>query len=748
MDAVTAANTDTGKDAGKLFGKDGGDAAAGDASKAAAAVSGVSGEQILKQIVDAAGKEDGDQNGAAANTAANPIAAAIGTAEAGAFAKEGMKKDDQIAAAIVLRGMAKGGKFGLNADDDAGGKGGVKNAVESAVKEVSELLEKLITAGKEVVKVDFGDGSIGNVVAQAQAGAADKDSVKGIAKGIKGIVEAAGEKLDAVTAANTETGTVAGKLFGKDGGNAAAADASKAATAVSGVSGEQILKQIVDAAGKGDGDQNGVKAADAANPIAAAIGTADAGAAFNTDGMKKDDQIAAAIVLRGMAKGGKFALAADNDTNGKGGVKNAVESAVKEVSELLEKLITAGKEVVKVDYFGNDSIGNVVAQANGGAADGNSVKGIAKGIKGIVDAAGGKLDAVTAANTETGKDAGKLFGNGGAAANAEAASKAATAISGVSGEQILKQIVDAAGKEDQNGAGAAAAANPIAAAIGTDEGAGAAAFNANGMKKDDQIAAAIVLRGMAKDGKFGLTAADDTNGKGGVKNAVESAVKLLEKLITAGKEVVKVDFGNDSIGNVVAQADGGAADGNSVKGIAKGIKGIVDAAGGKLDAVAAANTDTGKDAGKLFGKDGGNAAAADASKAATAVSGVSGEQILKQIVDAAGKGDGDQNGAAANTAANPIAAAIGTADNGAAFNTDGMTKDDQIAAAIVLRGMAKDGKFGLNDNTDANGKGGVKNAVESAVKLLEKLITAGKEVEKVDFGNDSIGNVVVQAQAG
>ncbi|WP_223147412.1 variable large family protein, partial [Borreliella bavariensis] len=204
--------------------------------------------------------------------------------------------------------------------------------------------------------------------------------------------------------------------------------------------------------------------------------------------------------------------------------ESAIGSVVKEVSELLEKLITAGKEVEKVD-FGNDSIGNVVAQAAGGAADKDSVNGIAKGIKGIVDAAGGKLDAVTAATTETGKDAGKLFGNGGAAANAEAASKAAAAISGVSGEQILKQIVDAAGKGDQNGAGAAAAANPIAAAIGTDEGAGAAAFNANGMKKDDQIAAAIVLRGMAKDGKFALTADNDTNGKGGVKNAVESAVK-------------------------------------------------------------------------------------------------------------------------------------------------------------------------------------------------------------------------------
>ncbi|WP_418905464.1 variable large family protein (plasmid) [Borreliella turdi] len=84
----------------------------------------------------------------------------------------------------------------------------------------------------------------------------------------------------------------------------------------------------------------------------------------------------------------------------------------------------------------------------------------------------------------------------------------------------------AAGKGQQDGVKAANAANPIAAAIGTGD---AAAFNANGMKKDDQIAAAIVLRGMAKDGKFGLQNANDNNGKGGVKNAVESAVKLLGK---------------------------------------------------------------------------------------------------------------------------------------------------------------------------------------------------------------------------
>ncbi|MCD2373478.1 variable large family protein, partial [Borreliella burgdorferi] len=64
--------------------------------------------------------------------------------------------------------------------------------------------------------------------------------------------------------------------------------------------------------------------------------------------------------------------------------------------------------------------------------------------------------------------AGHLFGNGaGNGANAEQAGKAAAAVNAVSGEQILKAIVDAAkGEQQQVGAAANAATNPISAAIG------------------------------------------------------------------------------------------------------------------------------------------------------------------------------------------------------------------------------------------------------------------------------------------
>ncbi|PRR29643.1 variable large family protein [Borreliella burgdorferi] len=180
-----------------------------------------------------------------------------------------------------------------------------------------------------------------------------------------------------------------------------------------------------------------------------------------------------------------------------------------------------------------DMIGKVVRVADNTAAakggDETSVNGIASGIKGIVEAAEkageeGKLESEAAGDGNA--DAGKLFAkknddNGGG--GAEDAEKAAAAVSAVSGKQILKAIVDAAGKEEKKVADVKGATNPIAAAIGsTDDQKAAAAFDK--MKKNDQIAAAIVLRKMAKDGEFALKDADADNAKAGLKSTVESAV--------------------------------------------------------------------------------------------------------------------------------------------------------------------------------------------------------------------------------
>ncbi len=148
-EAGGAANNDAGKlFAGSAGAADGADAA--DVGKAVAAVNAVSGEQILKAIVEAAGGAD-KVGGAAANTANNPIAAAIGTdgGNGAAFADNGMQnKNDKIAAAIVLRGMAKGGKFSLAAQNDAH-KAGVKSAAQSGTAKTVNALTSIIQKAAE-----------------------------------------------------------------------------------------------------------------------------------------------------------------------------------------------------------------------------------------------------------------------------------------------------------------------------------------------------------------------------------------------------------------------------------------------------------------------------------------------------------------------------------------------------------------------------------------------------------------------
>ncbi|WP_052293446.1 variable large family protein [Borreliella burgdorferi] len=200
-------------------------------------------------------------------------------------------------------------------------------------------------------------------------------------------------------------------------------------------------------------------------------------------------------------------------------------------------MVKAAKDAATAANGGTgDMIGKVVKVAGNTAAKGGeatSVNGIASGIKGIVEAAEkageeGKLESEAVAGGEANADAGKLFAkkkddaNGGG--DAAAAENAAAAVSAVSGKQILKAIVDAAGKAGAGVADVKDAKNPIEAAIGsTDEQNAAASFNQAGMKKNDQIAAAIVLRGMAKDGEFALKN-DAADAEKGLKSTVESAV--------------------------------------------------------------------------------------------------------------------------------------------------------------------------------------------------------------------------------
>ncbi|WP_236843832.1 variable large family protein, partial [Borreliella burgdorferi] len=268
-----------------------------------------------------------------------------------------------------------------------------------------------------------------------------------------------------------------------------------------------------------------------------------------------------------MAKDGKFANANAGDAGGN--VKAAVKSAVgwiKEMNKAVEDTAKAGtgsnesianaaangkvvaavksavgwikemhkavEDTAKAGTGSNESIANVaVGGGNGNGngagkkADEGSVTGIAKGMKAIVDAAkkaGVELKAADVA--DAGDAAGRLFANGnnaGGAGEAQAqgaAAKAGEAVGAVSGDQILKAIVDAAGSTE--GKGANTAKNAVGAAIGAD-GAEGVAFGDAGMQKKNQIAAAIVLRGLAKGGKF-------ANANAGANTKVKAAVKTSE----------------------------------------------------------------------------------------------------------------------------------------------------------------------------------------------------------------------------
>ncbi|WP_233195494.1 variable large family protein [Borreliella burgdorferi] len=251
----------------------------------------------------------------------------------------------------------------------------------------------------------------------------------------------------------------------------------------------------------------------------------------------------------------------------------------KKVSGWIKEMHKAVDDTAKAGDGGNDSIANVAVggdngNGNGAKANEGSVTGIAKGMKAIVDAAkkagvelkAADVDDVAGGADDDGNAAGKLFASGdnarGAGADAdaeEAAEKAGEAVSAVSGDQILKAIVDAAGTTA--GKRANTAKNAVEAAIGGDNAAAGEAFGGN-MKKKNQIAAAIVLRGLAKDGKFANTNAGNGNTKvvAAVKSAVESGVqKTMSSLSSLIRQSIVKELGK--VANVVQEAKSTATNG-------------------------------------------------------------------------------------------------------------------------------------------------------------------------------------------
>lgn len=199
----------------------------------------------------------------------------------------------------------------------------------------------------------------------------------------------------------------------------------------------------------------------------------------------------------------------------------------------LDKIIAGAKEASEAIGDASELIGNVADQ-NGAGVAGTDVDKLVEGIKGIVkvvlegvgsaDAGDDKKasDGSSSRNAAAGEgEAGKLFAAGAGVAGAQANAKkvatdAAKAVGAVSGADILQAMVK------DNGKSAKLAENNDANT------------NVGVSPKDAVIAGGIVLRGMAKGGKFANGNAADADISAAVKGEAVSAASKALDILTIG----------------------------------------------------------------------------------------------------------------------------------------------------------------------------------------------------------------------
>ncbi|ETZ17622.1 Variable outer membrane protein [Borrelia duttonii CR2A] len=258
------------------------------------------------------------------------------------------KKSDVGKYFKTVQGTVKGVKTGLNkiVAEMKEEKNPNLEATESVVKKlVSETLDKIITGAKTASEAI---GNVSDLVGDVatDAGVAAGAEVNKLIEGIKGIVEVvlkegdanAGTDKKAEDGSTSRTNnTGASKLFASDNAGDAA-NAKKAATdaakAVGAVSGADILQAIIK-------DNKIVQlATNAAN---------NADAAANA----RDAVIAGGILLRAIAKGGKFANTSDAASKAdvvaaiKGAAVSAVIKTLDTLTIAIRKTMDAGLKEVK-----------------------------------------------------------------------------------------------------------------------------------------------------------------------------------------------------------------------------------------------------------------------------------------------------------------------------------------------------------------------------------------------------------------
>ncbi|AFI32056.1 Vlp protein, delta subfamily (plasmid) [Borrelia crocidurae str. Achema] len=236
----------------------------------------------------------------------------------------------------------------------------MKVRVEKFIGEIS----KIEGGAKEAAKGATGDIAIGGAtVAGQDAVPGETASVNALVKGIKAIVAVVLKEnegnADATKTREDESKTI-GKLLGGKANDGEEAQAAAASASIGAVSGADILKAIAKA--KEDPQVNnadGIEKATDASEIAVAPAKDDK-KEIKEATAKKDAVIAGGIALRGMAKGGKFAV--KNEEKSANAVNGAVASAVNKV---LSTLVIAIRNTVDEGLKGISEVLGEMKQGEG-----------------------------------------------------------------------------------------------------------------------------------------------------------------------------------------------------------------------------------------------------------------------------------------------------------------------------------------------------------------------------------------------
>ncbi|UPA11490.1 variable large family protein (plasmid) [Borrelia parkeri] len=202
-------------------------------------------------------------------------------------------------------------------------------AVKSVIQGTGEVFDKLIAALTKLAGA-VGNTLIGDAADNATAVVAEKASVDAVIESVKKIIEVAknsGVKIEDGQAGGPVAANAGGEAVAKTGGGASANVGPKLADEVAKADPWAMLDKIKDA--KTDG------ALQAANDNAAGV-LATALDAANT-GSKTNADLAAAVALKAMTKGGKFSV--NSVANEGGAIKAAAASAVNKVLGVLNVVI-------------------------------------------------------------------------------------------------------------------------------------------------------------------------------------------------------------------------------------------------------------------------------------------------------------------------------------------------------------------------------------------------------------------------